>query len=404
MKSEKILICAWSLDLAIGGTETYMVRMAQWAQKVGIKCYFALKENCCIDPSWKDIQKINNVNIQYFRFNLLKSIIVTKEFSEVLKNNNCTLIATDIASYIRFLRYKTIFRLKNVNVLYYVLHPLVSKISDKKYINFLYKRLFIKEIENSFLYMDEECINGAKKIYKKNFDITNIYRLGCFINPLNTTLLEKKSQKNDFNILSISRMNFPFKGYQLGIVKSIPEIVENNPRISFTIIGDGPDSNILDEEILKLSFKYRKHIKRIGNVPYSEIEQYFRDANLYIGMGTTLLDASATGLPSIVATWDSYEPKSIGYFFNNWNNVGGDATLVNTELETYSSLISRISTLSSAEYLKISMLTYEQYRSNYNIDDIMPKILEISVKPQRISFLLSCFDFFLWKHRGYIGS
>lgn len=404
MDKKQKLICTWSLDFAIGGTESYMIRMAKWAYNVGIDCYFALKDNCLIDKSWE--QEINkyNISVEYYKYNFLNSIKIEKRFDKFLKTENCTVISTDIASYIRFLRFKTIYKLNNLTILYYVLHPLVSKISNKKYINFIYKNFFLKEIENSFLYMDEECINEANRFYNQQFHISNIYRLACFVDELNLQTIKKRQSNKVFNVLSISRMAFPFKGYQIGLIKSIPEILSKNQSINFTIIGDGPDAHIIDEEVAKLSKENQSHVKHIGNVPYKELKNYFNNSNLYIGMGTTLLDAANTGLPSVIATWNSYEPQSIGYFVDHWNNVGGDDNQPDIIKDSFSNLILNISSMTAEEYESFSINTYKQFQNNYDIYLIMNKIMNLSIKKQKISFILSGIDYLLWNYRDFVIS
>ncbi len=101
-------------------------------------------------------------------------------------------------------------------------------------------------------------------------------------------------------ILTIGRL-IPRKGFQF-LIRALPQIVENAAHdFEIEIVGDGP----YQKELLKLAadLDVAKHIRFAGSVPYSELPQKYRDADIFIlpslaeGMPLVVLEAMGTGLP-----------------------------------------------------------------------------------------------------------
>ena len=105
-------------------------------------------------------------------------------------------------------------------------------------------------------------------------------------------------------ILTIGRL-IPRKGFQF-LIRAIPQIVENAAHdFEIEIVGDGP----YQKELLKLAsdLDVTAHLRFAGSVPYSELPEKYRDADLFIlpslaeGMPLVVLEAMGTGLPIVAS-------------------------------------------------------------------------------------------------------
>ena len=101
-------------------------------------------------------------------------------------------------------------------------------------------------------------------------------------------------------ILTIGRL-IPRKGFQF-LIGALPQIAESASHdFEIEIVGDGP----YQKELLKLAadLNVAEHIRFAGSVPYSELPQKYRDADIFIlpslaeGMPLVVLEAMGTGLP-----------------------------------------------------------------------------------------------------------
>ena len=105
-------------------------------------------------------------------------------------------------------------------------------------------------------------------------------------------------------VLTIGRL-IPRKGFQF-LIRALPYIIENAAHdFEIEIVGDGP----YQEELLRLSedIGVSSHIRFAGSVPYSELPQRYRDADVFIlpslaeGMPLVVLEAMGTGLPIVAS-------------------------------------------------------------------------------------------------------
>jgi glycosyltransferase involved in cell wall biosynthesis len=105
-------------------------------------------------------------------------------------------------------------------------------------------------------------------------------------------------------VLTIGRL-IPRKGFQF-LIRALPQIIENAAHdFEIEIVGDGP----YQAELLRLSedLGITSHIHFAGSVPYSELPQKYRDADVFTlpslaeGMPLVVLEAMGTGLPIVAS-------------------------------------------------------------------------------------------------------
>ena len=105
-------------------------------------------------------------------------------------------------------------------------------------------------------------------------------------------------------VLTIGRL-IPRKGFQF-LIRALPQIIENAAHnFEIEVVGDGP----YQTELLRLSedLGVASYIHFTGSVPYSELPQKYRDADVFIlpslaeGMPLVVLEAMGTGLPIVAS-------------------------------------------------------------------------------------------------------
>ena len=86
-------------------------------------------------------------------------------------------------------------------------------------------------------------------------------------------------------------MELTMKGYVMGLIDVFSSLL-NKYDLNLIIVGDGEGAQLLRDKISALSEIVRKKILYKNSIPYSEINIFFSRCDLFLGMGTTLLDAS----------------------------------------------------------------------------------------------------------------
>ena len=110
-------------------------------------------------------------------------------------------------------------------------------------------------------------------------------------------------------ILTLSRIAVEKKiGHILYVM---PDIVEQFPNIKFVIAGDGPDVDILKEQVERLTLE--DYVIFAGNVDHGDVGNYYRMADLFVSasdtetQGLTYIEALAAGTPCVVYDTDYTE-------------------------------------------------------------------------------------------------
>lgn len=155
----------------------------------------------------------------------------------------------------------------------------------------------------------------------------------------------QRKQGDPIKIVSVSRI-VSFKTSNLQMPEVIRQLVERGVDAYWTHYGDGPERPHVEAMIASLNIGSRA--KLAGTVPYSKIHEIIGEANLYVGGGTTLIEAAALGVPSLVALDENPTATTPGFFFDRLGHYTSDLA-GDEKLEDIVEVIHRFSMLTDAE-------------------------------------------------------
>ncbi len=125
------------------------------------------------------------------------------------------------------------------------------------------------------------------------------------------------------SVLAVARLH-PMKEYIFGLIDAIATLRrEGNNDLYLTVVGDGP----LRAGLIALVREHglENHVSFVGTVAPSELHAYYLKSDIFVGMGTTLLEASSHGVASVVAIGHCPEFKSPGFFSKTSGSYLGEA-------------------------------------------------------------------------------
>lgn len=143
------------------------------------------------------------------------------------------------------------------------------------------------------------------------------------------------------------------------ILNVMPDIVEQFPNVRLVIAGDGPDVDVLKDQIERLTLE--NYVIFTGNIPHEDVGNYYRMADLFVSasdtetQGLTYIEALAAGTRCVVYDTDYTE------------HVFDDGSL------------GRVFTTQS-EMLKDILIYLKQGRSKIPQDKLDAKLAQISSK------------------------
>lgn len=146
-----------------------------------------------------------------------------------------------------------------------------------------------------FISMNEACLEAHRRNYGYVLDNAVVIPL-----PMSTVREERPVRKSGrVRVVTVARL-VPMKGYVEGLIAAIAKAVRDGEiDIELQVIGDGPLMPRLKLSALKAGIYGR--VSFVGSVPYADLPAYYRGADVFVGMGTTALEAASYRLPVIIA-------------------------------------------------------------------------------------------------------
>lgn len=359
-------------NIIVGGCEFLIYKLSKYAIKVGdipiVLCKTIDTEmRKKFDQSNIKIEKIDQWDYPDFEEKTERGVIIT-------------FLPSD------YFRYFNLF--SGYSVLLYTVHYKALEISTKnKFIKKLYK-FYLKPIlkkailHNRIVCMDEQTVNYTNDYYdwKKKLK-PRIVRIPIDIVQQDEKIIDSRYYKKNRNILTIARAEFPFKGYLIGLIKEFVLLFNEYHNLTLTIISYGSDIEILKNELKGIPRDIRNNIELLGKTDYSKLDDYFNNCYLYIGMGTTVLDASQRYIPSITVKAYTYELVSGNYFFNNNSEVAYTEAENKTEY-----LIKGILELPYTDYFSASIKSRDAVIYDYDVGNCYQELIKNSMSDNYNSY------------------
>ena len=350
--------------VTIGGAELLIEKIARQLLKNG--------NNACVVCE----EIIDNTKNRYNSIKL--NIILIKDwenYTEVKKyiksyDTICVTFEWDI--------FLDIYSICSSNIKRTVFYAICDNILGLKYRNIsIIRKLERKIMSNALLtmlenqnviFMDEQTVRFTKKYYSdiqyknQKFEIIRI--------PVDSFSPKRiKKKKNIFRILSVARADFPFKGYLIGLIKFMEQIDDD---VYLDIVSYGKDFG----ELMKVyneepqNVKYRIFIH--GKKDNTELQALYRNADLYIGQGTTVVEAAMNGTISIPVVPRTMELIGTHFFYENFRDVAIDDTVNNKIMDLYL----RVRKMTEEELEQIQTQSYELAFQNYSTEIVAMQFIK----------------------------
>lgn len=244
----------------------------------------------------------------------------------------------------------------------------------------VYYRRLVERMERngSIIY----CLNEYAEHIHEDLKIKNkgkplaVVRLGINAGVFDERTILRRYQDNSFLVVATARLEFPEKGFLLGLVDEFEAILARRPEARLIIVGDGPHREELAAKVV--ASPAAKAIEMVGAIPYKELVGYINRADLYVSNGTGPLDAARVGCISVATNFFTTECLTDGYWCDDPDNLGYHGSIPVREM------ILKTMDMSKAEYLALAHRTYDTFLRYYGMDNFMEQMLakrNISEKP-----------------------
>ena len=298
-------------ELKFGGTETYYLRIAKECQNQNKNFTLILfKENFNQQLYLKFI-RAGAVIIFYHNLSRLSKFF-TKLFpisvpskNEIIKK---LLLGEDVIYTANSLSFALAIKLNKINnnkskILVGFHHSMEFTWGNKSKSNIFSHEKQIRNIifkqlpkENLLLYD-----NSTKKRVE---NLTGLSLNGVKTFPYGVVFDYHKKLPNfyftkPFKIISVGRL-VSFKTYNFWMIEVIKSLKEAGYEVVYHIYGEGPERDLIQKKIKKHNLS--KEISLLGEFDYDLLSETISRYDLFIGSGTTIIEAASLGIPSIAGS------------------------------------------------------------------------------------------------------
>jgi glycosyltransferase involved in cell wall biosynthesis len=227
---------------------------------------------------------------------------------------------------------------------------------------FHFKKKFLRKIffsapQNSVFFMNDAARTAHANEWKVDLSGYGVLRL-----PLDHVHPIWKAQiKPYLRVVSVGRL-VPFKAYNMAAASIISKLHASGISVTWDIWGNGEDKAAIEEQIQAENVLGKLVLR--GELPYAKYAETVSDYDVFIGMGTALLEASQYGVPSICAI-ESDGQHCYGFIYQSPADSVGDV-VPGTNRELITDVLLRFNSLSMTERQEVGHLCAENIvkRSN----------------------------------------
>jgi glycosyltransferase involved in cell wall biosynthesis len=223
----------------------------------------------------------------------------------------------------------------------------------------------------NMVFCTEGCRTDHTRFLGDDFSKSLISPL--LINLPKVDIGQSKPLRTKLHLVTIANFT-PFKTICMQMPSVIRSLLDKGIDIHWTLYGDGIMRPDIEHAIAETNTA--ANITLAGMLKYDDMNAVLEQSDIYIGSGTTLLEASAAGIPAIVGLDDNPEPTTPGFYCNRegfyTSDVNPDEKLIKIE-----DILTTFTQMGDAERQDLRERSIIKTQS-YNITNAVPEMIRIS--------------------------
>ncbi len=317
-KSKKQIVIFMREYLLMGGIETYVYEQAKLLKEKGALVIWVKHPKGLIDDSFKHIfYDGKTIVLEKLHRRKLKNIV--REFDAEI-----TIVTFHIESYAKADLFKRNFKLCPVHTFYFVpnftgsmlyLEEAYEGAKREKVRDHMGQIIRKMQSGENIRYFSMKHIDKMTKNYQYSIEEYNDYYVPPRLSEcdFDEERCRNLARRERFNLFTVSRFDFPHKGYVLGLIKAYAQLKEKYPRLELTIVGYGKDEDRIYQTLENLPANIREDIHLFGKASQDELNDYYADANLNISVAGCCSTGAKRGTLSIPARHFDYSCEVYGF-------------------------------------------------------------------------------------------
>ncbi|CAJ0686522.1 MULTISPECIES: glycosyltransferase family 4 protein [Ralstonia] len=214
-------------------------------------------------------------------------------------------------------------------------------------------------------------------------DLAGVGANGMHVLPLGVDLSKYEActpARKSLKIVSVGRL-VDFKTYNRHVITQLSAIRKFG-ECEYYVYGDGPEKAVL-EQIAK-DCGVADYVHFMGKIEYERLPEVLSGCFCFVGSGTSIIEASAAGVPSIVGIESIKTPHSCG-FFSSVNGASYNEQLATDVRMPITDLFENLIKLSDGEYEELSR-EHRKKALEFDLRNTSLEFLRMSNTPPKFDY------------------
>ncbi|QHD06013.1 glycosyltransferase family 4 protein [Pseudomonas sp. R76] len=354
--------------LAIGGVETYVVRLAKYLSQAGYTVTVRVLSNKCDAGLFDELSRHAQIDVvEHVPFlsasSWINALLPAKKDPNVYDIVHVVDILTLAYVFLNKTRLK--FSFLSVGIYH------AMEISWWRGRNVYFRKKMLELYDRNVqltLFPNERTAEMAAALAQVDVATLDVLPLGISFENYSA----RQPLQSSLRIVSVGRL-VDFKVYNKHVITQLSEL-RKRANFEYFIYGSGPEHAALVS--LAQACGVSEYVHFMGEVEYAELPALFDGAFCFVGSGTTIIEASAAGIPSVVGIESIELPQTCGLFsdISGYSYNEESATTVRMGiLET----IEKLHTMSPEQYNEVSD-KHRQKAKAFDIVETSKRFVELS--------------------------
>jgi glycosyltransferase involved in cell wall biosynthesis len=173
-------------------------------------------------------------------------------------------------------------------------------------------------------------------------------------------------------VVSVGRLA-DMKTYNLWFPRVLRDLLDKGVDVRWRVFGDGPDRGRIEEAIDRVGV--RERVELMGSIDYDSYPMALSQARVFLGMGTALIEAGHAGVPGVAAIPWSTSPFTYGYFHQLSGYSCGERG-ASTPGKFVGDLVQELLTLPDSEYARAEEAA-RSHASRFELGPLMSEWMDL---------------------------
>ncbi len=381
-------------SLAMGGVETFIVRMAKQRYKQDKQTVIILlstedkSDKGLVEEARKyakllflpDVVFLPSFASKIYPFHLVLLLKIKNEISQYFEDTRHVHATSGIC----ILFYSKIIKLlpRNHSFTVGVYHSTEFTWGGKELPfferanrDFFYNRLN----RDNIIFFNESMKPLHEGYIGKSFDGVNLFPLGVVDDEFSRNPTLPVAKDNILRLVSVGRL-VNFKTYNLHMLDVVSKLIDLGVSVKYDIYGIGPLEQEMEKSIANLNLGGIVSLK--GLLDYNSFSETISSYDIFIGSGTAIIQASSLGVASIVGIECVDAPVTYGFFSHiqgfsyNEDNLYDKMPIVDVINEYANASVASKIELSELHKQKANEFTMETCVNNFEV--VCPTAVDMS--------------------------